>query len=42
MDSRLRVLGVKCGRIVEASVVSNPTAGGTLGPAILIAEKPVI
>uniref|UniRef100_A0A2A4K5W1 Glucose-methanol-choline oxidoreductase N-terminal domain-containing protein n=2 Tax=Heliothis virescens TaxID=7102 RepID=A0A2A4K5W1_HELVI len=39
VDSRLRVYGVKRLRVADASVMPYPTAGGTLGPTIMIGEK---
>ncbi|KAF9817581.1 hypothetical protein SFRURICE_014720 [Spodoptera frugiperda] len=39
VDSRLRVYGVRRLRVADASVMPYPTAGGTLGAAIMIGEK---
>lgn len=39
VDSRLRVYGVRKLRVADASVMPYPTAGGTLGPAVMIGEK---
>ena len=39
VDARLKVYGVKRLRVADASVMPHPTAGGTLGPAIMIGEK---
>lgn len=39
VDARLRVKGVKRLRIADASLMPHPTAGGTLGSAVMIGEK---
>ena len=39
VDSELRVIGVACLRVIDASVMPNITSGNTNSPTLMIAEK---
>ncbi len=39
VDSRLKVMGVQCLRIADASVMPTITSGNTAAPTMMIAEK---
>jgi choline dehydrogenase-like flavoprotein len=39
VDERLRVIGVECLRVIDASVMPTITSGNTNSPTMMIAEK---